>query len=135
MVLGLLDQLQIFLLFSLIELLGLLTGLGYMSCMTCYIQDFDRVWHAVFFTNLSFMEFLVGYLALCPLFSVIDDFEWLLMISPHKNILVIPCEMKKVPTWPSWILMKFCQVNVIIKKWKSWKFDCLFVNGSKITAT
>ena len=40
MVLGLLDQLQIFLLFSLIELLGLLTGLRYTSCMTWYIQDF-----------------------------------------------------------------------------------------------
>ena len=40
----------------------------------------------VFFTNLSFMEFKVGYLALFVLFSVIDGFVWLWMTSVHKNI-------------------------------------------------
>ena len=40
----------------------------------------------VFFTNLCLMEFQVGYLALLPLFSVIDDFEWFWMESLHKNI-------------------------------------------------
>ena len=38
--LGLLDQLQIFWLLYLIELLGFLTGLGYSSFSTCYIQGF-----------------------------------------------------------------------------------------------
>ena len=33
----------------------------------------------VFFTNLSLMEFWVRYLALFPLFSVIDGFRWFLM--------------------------------------------------------
>ena len=40
----------------------------------------------VFFTNLSFMEFQVRYLALFLLFSVIDSFEWFWMESLHKNI-------------------------------------------------
>ena len=31
-------------------------------------KDFDRVWHAVFFINLSLIEFQVGYLALFLLF-------------------------------------------------------------------
>ena len=40
----------------------------------------------VYFTNLSLMESLVRYLALFPLFLVIDDFEWFWMESLHKNI-------------------------------------------------
>ena len=44
-------------------------------------------------------------------------------------------DFRKVPTWPSRILLKFCQVTVTIKKWKSWKLYFLLVNGSKITAT
>ena len=42
---------------------------------------------------------------------------------------------REVPTSPSWILLKFCRVNVPIKKWKFWKFYCLLVDDSKITAT
>ena len=37
---------------------------------------------------------------------------------------VIPCEIHR-PS-PPWILLKFCQANVSIKKWKSWKF-CHFI--------
>ena len=70
MVLGLLDQLQIFSQLYLIELLGLLTRFGML----------------VFFTNLSLMEFQVRYLALFLLFSVIDGFEWFWMGSLQKNI-------------------------------------------------
>ena len=40
----------------------------------------------VFFTNLSLMEFLLSYLALFLLFSVIDSFEWFWVESLHKNI-------------------------------------------------
>ena len=42
MVLGLLDQLQIFSQLYLIELLGLLTSLGLLDTL----KAFDRVWHA-----------------------------------------------------------------------------------------
>ena len=40
----------------------------------------------VFLTNLGLMKFQVIYLALCLLFSVIDDFEWFWMEILHKNI-------------------------------------------------
>ena len=40
----------------------------------------------IFFTNLSLVEFLVIYLALLCLPSVIDVFEWVWMGSLHKNI-------------------------------------------------
>ena len=43
----------------------------------------------VFIINLSFKEFLVGYLALFLLFSVIYDFEWFWMESLHKNIQLL----------------------------------------------
>ena len=39
---GLLDQLQIFRLLYVIELLGLLIGLGYSSCITWFIQGFQQ---------------------------------------------------------------------------------------------
>ena len=84
MVLGLLDQLQIFSQLYLIELLVFLTGLGLL-----------KLWHLiypglltgfgmlVYFTDLSLMEFQVRYLALFLLFSVIDNFEWFWMESLH----------------------------------------------------
>ena len=76
LVLGLLDQLQIFSELYLIELLGLLTGLGYSSCGTWFIQGF---WHGLtcwsFSETLSLMEFQVRYLVLFLLFSVIDGFK------------------------------------------------------------
>ena len=40
-----------------------------------------------------------------------------------------------LPTWPTWILLIFCQVNVPIKKWKSWKFYLLLMKGFKIMTT
>ena len=87
MVLGLLDQLQIFSLLYLIELLGLLTGL-----------ELFKLWHLicprlltglgilVFFTDLSLMEFQVRSLALILLFSIIEGLELFWMESLHKNI-------------------------------------------------
>ena len=50
----------------------------------------------VFFTNLSFMEFQVRYLALFILFLVIDDFGWFWMGSPHKDIQLM-LEFLKTP--------------------------------------
>ena len=90
MVLGLLDQLQIFSQLYLIELLGLLTGLGLLELWHLIyprlLTGFDML---VFFTNLSLMEFQVIYLASFLLFSVIEGFEWFWMESLHKNIQLL----------------------------------------------
>ena len=97
MVLGLLDQLQIFSQFYLIELIGLSAGLGLL-----------KLWHLIysrlvtgfgmlaFFTNFSLMEFPVRYLALFLLFSVIYGFEQFWMESLHKNIQLM-LELLKAP--------------------------------------
>ena len=87
MVLGLLDQLLIFSQLYLIELLELLTGLRLLELwQLIYPRLLTGFGMLVFFTNLSLMECQVRYLALIPLFSVIDDFEWFWMESFHKNI-------------------------------------------------
>ena len=87
MVLGLLDQLQIFSQSHLIELLGLLTDLGLLELWhLIYPRLLTGFGMLVFFTNLSLMEFQVRYLALFLLFSVIDNFEWFWIESLHKNI-------------------------------------------------
>ena len=56
------------------------------------------------------MEFQVGYLALFPLFSVIDGFEWFWMESLHKNIQLM-LEFLKAPFlvlhFSCYILMTF----------------------------
>ena len=78
---GLLDQLHIFSQLYLIELVGLLTGLGILELWHLIyprpLTSFDML---VFFTNLSLMECQVGYLALF-LFSVIEGLEWFRMES------------------------------------------------------
>ena len=87
MVLGLLNQLLIFSQLYLIELLGLLTGLGLLELWhLIYPRLLTGFGMLVFFTNLSLMELQVRYLALSVLFSVIDDCEWFWMESLHKNI-------------------------------------------------
>ena len=98
MVLGLLDQLQIFSLWYLIELLGLLTGLGLLELKhliySRILTEFDML---VFFINLSLLEFQVRRLVLFLLFSVIASFEWFWMASPHKNIKLL-LEFLKAPS-------------------------------------
>ena len=87
MVLGLLGQLQIFSQFYLIEMLGLLAGLGLLELWhLIYLVAFDRVWHAGFLHKLSLIEFQVRCLALFLLSSVIDGFNWFWMESLHRNI-------------------------------------------------
>ena len=87
LVLSLLDQLQIFGQLYLIELLGILTDLGLLELWhLIYPRLLTGFGMLVFFTNLSFMEFQVRYLALFLLFSVIDGFKWLWMENLHKNI-------------------------------------------------
>ena len=97
MVLGLFDQLLIFSQFYLMELLGLLTGLGLLQLWHLrYPKLLIGFGMLVFFTKLSLMEFQVRYLALFLLFSVIDDFEWFWMESLHKNIQLMQ-EFLKAP--------------------------------------
>ena len=97
MVLGLLDQLLIFLQLYLIELLGLLTGLGLLEMWhLIYPRLLTGFGMLVLFTNLSLMEYQVRYLALFLLFSVTDDFEWFWMESLQKNIQLMR-EFLKAP--------------------------------------
>ena len=97
MVLGLLDQLLIFSQLHLIELLGLLTGLGLLELWhLIYPRLLTGIGMLVFSTSLSLMEFQVRYLALFLLFSVTDDFEWFWMESLHKNIQLMR-EFLKAP--------------------------------------
>ena len=64
MVLGLLDQLQIFSQLYLVELLGLLTSLGVLKLWhLIYPRLFTGFGMLVYFTNLSLTEFQVRYLA------------------------------------------------------------------------
>ena len=78
---------QIFWQLYLIKLIVFLTGLGLLELwhliFTRLLTGFGLL---VFFTNLRFMEFQVRYLALFPLFSIIDGFEWFWMAIFHKNI-------------------------------------------------
>ena len=38
-------------------------------------------------------------------------------------------------TWPPWILLKFCQLNLTIQKWKYWKFYYFIMCSSEIMTT
>ena len=97
MVLGLLDQLQIFSQLYLIELLGLLTGLELLELWhLIYPMLLTGFGMLVFFTNLSLTEFQVRYLALFLLFSVINSFQWFWMEGLHKNIQLM-LEFLKAP--------------------------------------
>ena len=95
MILGHLDQLEIFLQFYLIELLGLLTGLGLLEHLI-YPRLLTGFGMLVSFANVSLMEFQVRYLALFLLSSVIDSFEWFWMASLPKNIQLM-LEFLKAP--------------------------------------
>ena len=53
MVLGLLNQVQIFSLWYLIEFLGLLTGLGLLELWHLISKAFDRVWHGCLLHKFS----------------------------------------------------------------------------------
>ena len=96
MVLGLLDQLQIFWQLRLTELQRFYRSEGTQSVTLDISKVFDRFWHAVFFRNLSLMEIQVRYLALFLLFLVKDGLEWFLMGSLNKNIQLI-LEFLKAP--------------------------------------
>ena len=76
MVLGLLDQLLIFLQFYLIELLGLLTGLGATRAVALDISKaFDRVWHASLLQKLKSYRISGQIFGLISFFSLTDGFD------------------------------------------------------------
>ena len=87
MVLGLLDQLQIFSQLYLIELLGLLTGVGLLELWhLIYPRLLTGFGMLIFFKNLSLiMEFQVRYLALFLLFSVIFFFSIWVFFHEHSR--------------------------------------------------
>ena len=87
MVLGLFDQLQIFRLLYLIELVGFLSGLGLLELQhLIYPRLLAGFGMLVVLTNLSFIEFQVRYLAFFHLFTVIDTFRLFWMGSLQDNI-------------------------------------------------
>ena len=107
MVLGLPNQLKIFLQLYLMELLGLLTGLGLLELwQLIYPRLLTGFSILVLYTNLSYMEFQVRYLALFLLFSVIDGLEWFWMGSLHKNIQLL-LKFMKAP----FLVLPFCYYN------------------------
>ena len=90
MILGLVDQLQIFWQLFLIELLGVLTGLRLLKLQHfIYPRLLTEFGMLVFFTYWSLMEFQVRYLALFLLSSVIGSFGWFFMGNLYKNIQLI----------------------------------------------
>ena len=118
MVVGLLDQLQIFWHLCLIELLGLLRSQGLRELLhLIYPRILTGFGMLVLFTNLGFMEFQVRYLALFLLFSVIDGFEWFWMGRLHKNIQLM-LEIVKDPflvlCFSYYILMAFLMMLSLI---------------------
>ena len=118
MVLCLLNQLQIFPQLYLIELLGLLTGLGLLELWHLIyprlLTGFDML---VFFTNLSLMEFQDRYLAFFLPFSVIDGFWWFFMGNLHRNIQLITKFLKApflVLQFSHYTLMSFLMMCSVI---------------------
>ena len=90
MVLGLPDQVQIFSLWYLIELLGLLTGLGLLKLWhLIYPRLLTGFGMLVYFTNLGLGEFPVRCLALFLLFSVVDSLEWFWMEILQRSFLLV----------------------------------------------
>ena len=111
MVLGLLNQLQIFWQLHLIELLGLLTCLeGYSSCSTWYIQGFQHGFACKFSSRL--MEFKVRYLALSHFFSVI----WLGVVLDGKSSQEYPASLHSWSnTFPTYYtLMTFLMMGLLM---------------------
>ena len=87
MVLGLLDQLQIFWQLHPVELLGLFLGLGATWVIALDISKlFDRVWHSSLLQNFKSYEISRQMLALFDFLLVIDGFKWFWIESLHKNI-------------------------------------------------
>ena len=100
MVLGLLDQLQIFVQFYLIELLGLLTYLGLL--LPFYLIELlgllkhlgllvlEPLIYARLLTGFGMLDFLIAV--------VIDSFRWFCMGSLHKNI-ELTLEFVRLQSW------------------------------------
>ena len=95
MVLGLVDQLQIFSQLYLIESAFKRSGATGAVALDVS-QAFDRVWHAGLLHKLKSYGILGQIFGLIFLFSVIDEFEKFWMESVHKNIQLMQ-EFLKAP--------------------------------------
>ena len=85
---GLLNQLQTFWQLPLVELIGVLKGLGLLELWHLIYPRFStECGMLVFLTNSHFIKFQVGYLAVLCLFLVIDSFGWFWIGSLCKSIL------------------------------------------------
>ena len=81
----------------LMELVGLLTGLGLVKLWhLIYPRLLTGFGMLVFFINLNLRDFQVKFLALFLLFTVIDSFEWFWMESLLKNFQLM-LEFLKAP--------------------------------------
>ena len=81
----------------LMELVGLLTGLGLVKLWhLIYPRRLTGFGMLVFFINLNLRDFQVKFLALFLLFTVIDGFEWFWMESLLKNFQLM-LEFLKAP--------------------------------------
>ena len=91
MVLGLLHHLQMFWQFHLIKLLKFVTDLGLLQLQYLIyprlLTDFAILFSL---TNVRLMKFLVRFLALFVLSSVMQCFEWFWIGNVHKNIKLMP---------------------------------------------
>ena len=94
MVLGLLNQLQVFSQLHLVELLGLLTDVGLLELWHLIyprlLTEFDML---VFFTNVSLVEFQVRYLAFIPSFL---SNRWLEVVLDGKSSQEYPVNAEVV---------------------------------------
>ena len=112
MVLGLFDQLQIFRLLYLIELVGFLSGLGLLELQhLIYPRLLAGFGMLVVLTNLSFIEFQVRYLAFFYLFTVIDTFRLFWMGSLQDNIQ---------------LMLEFLKASVLVRHF-SYTFPTLMI--------
>ena len=83
---GLLNQMQILWKLHLIELLRDFNRFRATPAVALHISNAFEFSVLVFITKLGLMKFLVSYLSLFCLFSVIDNFEWIWIWSLLKNI-------------------------------------------------
>ena len=99
MVLGLLDQLQIFWQLYLIELLGFLTGLGLQVLQHMLSKAFDRVWHAGLLHKrksygissqiFGLISFFLGNRRLRVVLDGVSSQEYPLMTFPMISVILL----------------------------------------------
>ena len=70
-----------------------------------------------------------------PLTDCISEIKFKYNLIEYRSFHVNSPEYSKTSHWSSWILLKFFQVNVSLKKWKSSKLYHFITCGSEIMTT